>query len=237
MKNDTHSGDKVALMRCLGSAAGFDVDQLNLLRSLEIPAENWAAVDGLNKWEHRLSLSSEALLLARYSGCAEFERRAAMEIGKIIVSRIAQRKDEVLALAYEGIKNLQSNQPYKLAIKRRDTAERIRVLLAFFFLHKERSRPTQTSIVRLLERASTPLKAGRIAKLFDELKLRELQGDERCKAAPNPAEPRSPEVLLRLAANAPPPVGYSEWKRYEPLVQALDHCGYLKAQAILWMVE
>lgn len=224
-------------MRRLGSVAGFDVAQLKLLRSLKIPAENWAALDGLKQWEHQLSVVSEALLLARGLGCSVLEKRAAMAIGAIIVARVSRRKDRVLALACEGIKNLQSNQPFKLSTRRRNMGERVRVLLAFFFLYRDRSRPTQKSIVRLLEQASTPLKAGRIARLFDELRLRPLQGDERRKAATTPIEPRPLDVLLRLAATARPPVGYFEWRKYEPLVEALDHCGHRKAQAILWMTE
>ena len=235
---DAAARRKEALMASLALVAGFDVDQLKLLRSLKIPAKYWAMIDGLSNWEHELSVVSGALLLARSLGREELEKLVATEIGAIIAARLARRKDEVLSLTCEGIKNLQRSDPFRLFTRRRNMHQRLQVLLAFFFLKGRKQRPTQKKVVNLLEQGSSPLKTGRIAKLFDELGLREHQGDERRRAVPSPNRESSVAELLVLAGSATCLRGlYSEWRTYEPLVAVLDNGGYRTAQAILWMTE
>lgn len=225
-------------MASLALIAGFDVDQLKLLRSLKIPAKYWAKIDGLSNWEHELSVVSGALLLARSLGREELEKLVATEIGAIIAARLARRKDEVLSLTCEGIKNLQRSDPFRLFTRRRNMHQRLQVLLVFFFLQGRKQQPTQKCVVNLLGQGSSPLKTGRIAKLFDELGLREHQGDERRRAVPSLNKKRTLEELLFRAASLPSPCAlYSEWRKYEPLVAVLDNGGYRTAEAILWMTK
>lgn len=212
---------------------GWDSSSIELFQSLRIPSLQWAAVESMELWEHELSVACEAFLLAGRIQCKEFKKRSAAEIGLIVTRRLLKGCRSVLTMTEDGLNNLRDSQPFKASAKRRNLPERVQVLVAFFFLKRGISHPPQRDVVHLLEKAGTPLAAGRIARLFDELSLRDLQGDGRMHDPSSTG--RKPIKDLLAAVEQIPAINQEAWQKYKPLVGKLIDGGFRRVLSALWL--
>jgi hypothetical protein len=169
---------------------------LDFIASLNIPDHHQSNAAHLNEWETRAFEQCELLILAKKLKRVKAEKndeadifailindvevKAAECIGLIVAGELLKNNYKAPRIITEGLLNLQNNKPFKVKSGRKSSGEWALVLHAFYYLKSSGvDRPSQSEVAARLSKNGVIIKADRLSKIFDALKLTPLSSDAR----------------------------------------------------------
>lgn len=169
---------------------------LDFIASLNIPDHHLSNVAHLNEWETRACEQCELLILAKRIKRSKADKSEAADmfesinndviasaakcIGLIVAEQLLKNNYKAPRIITEGLLNLQNNKPFKVKSGRKSSGESALVLHAFYWLKSSGvDRPSQSEVAASLSKNGVIMKADRLSKIFDALKLTPLSSDAR----------------------------------------------------------